>query len=144
MTYGSTTAEKKRHLLRTSTTPMGVKQEFTYGDFGNTVMSKTVNGTTSAIGSKTEYDEKQNYPVKSYDARGNAVTRSINPNDYTLTRLNCSRPQASAAARPITVSVLFRHSMRRIMTFACSSRAVISPSGCCASLSAAMQLPPVR
>ena len=85
MTYGSTTAEKKRHLLRTSTTPMGVKQEFTYDDFGNAVMSKTVNGTTSAIGSKTEYDEKQNYPVKSYDARGNAVTRSINPNDYTLT-----------------------------------------------------------
>lgn len=42
MTYGSTTAEKKRHLLRTSTTPMGIKQEFSYDDFGNTVMSKTV------------------------------------------------------------------------------------------------------
>ncbi len=85
MTYGSTTAEKKRHLLRTSTTPMGIKQEFSYDDFGNTVMSKTVNGTTSVIGSKTEYDAKHNYPVKSYDTRGNAATRSINPSDYTLT-----------------------------------------------------------
>ena len=73
------------NLVRTSTTPEGVKQEFAYDTYGNSTESKTVNGTTAAIGAQTEYDETGNYALKNYDARGKEVVRSINPDDYTLT-----------------------------------------------------------
>ena len=90
-TYGSTAEEKKKHLLRSSITPMGVKQEFTYDAYGNPALNKTVDGTTAVIGTKTEYSGANlssgvnyNYPHKTYDARGNAVTRQMNAQTYTL------------------------------------------------------------
>ena len=94
LTYGSTAAEQKKHLVRTSTTPMGVKQEFAYDTYGNSTESKTVDGTTAAIVAQTEYDETGNYALKSYDARGKEVVRIINPVDYTLTSVTEPNGQA--------------------------------------------------
>ena len=39
LTYGDTDAEKKKHLLRTENTPMGIKQSYTYDGYGNLLSS---------------------------------------------------------------------------------------------------------
>ena len=39
-TYGSTDAAKKKHLIQTEATPMGVKQHYTYDTYGNRLTSK--------------------------------------------------------------------------------------------------------
>ena len=94
--FGDSTSTRKKHLLQTSTTPEGVKQTFAYDDKGNQTMAKTVNGSTAVIGSKTSYVAEgsdaplpagvsQNYVRRSYDARGNAVVKTVNETDYTLT-----------------------------------------------------------
>lgn len=60
-TYGSSDADKKKHLARTSTTPMGVKQEFQYDAYGNQTLSKTVDGTNGGMSSQVNYDIYSNY-----------------------------------------------------------------------------------
>lgn len=93
--YGSTTALRKRHLLLQSKTPQGVTQKYEYDDRGNTTLAKTVNGTTQVIGAKTTYTANsgetalaegvnQNYVRRSYDARGNAVLKTMDPTKYRL------------------------------------------------------------
>ena len=94
LTYGSTAADQKKHLVQSSSTPEGVDQQFQYDAYGNLTQSKTVDGTNAVIGTKTEYALNSNYPSKTYDARGNAVTRSINGSDYTLTSVTDPAGQA--------------------------------------------------
>ena len=40
-TYGDTDGEKKKHLVRTESTPMGVKNHYTYDAYGNRLTAKT-------------------------------------------------------------------------------------------------------
>ena len=37
MTYGSTTAEKQQHLLKTMETPVGVKEWYNHDTYGNVI-----------------------------------------------------------------------------------------------------------
>jgi YD repeat-containing protein len=79
MTYGSTDADKKKHLLRTAATPQGVGTENTYDAKGN--LTQTLNRKTTAdpaIGSKTGYTTNGNYATSATDARGNTVTKAVN------------------------------------------------------------------
>ena len=80
-TYGSTDAEKKRHLPLTSTTPMGVKTATEYNAYGCTV-NATVQENASAplIRTETEYTEDGNFVTKQRDARGNEVTNTLDAN----------------------------------------------------------------
>lgn len=69
--YGATDDEKKRHLLRKSTSPLGVVQTFNYDAVGNMTDSKSsAAGTAAFIQSATAYDAAKNYPVSQTDARG--------------------------------------------------------------------------
>lgn len=43
MEWGTTDAEKKKHLLRKSTSPLGIVNEYTYDSHGNQLTSKTSN-----------------------------------------------------------------------------------------------------
>ena len=100
MTYGDTEEEKKKHLVRTSTTPMGMKAAYTYDAYGNVLATVNQKAEGEAlIRTEAEYnaasgtdaegnalDNGGNYLVKSKDARGNAVTRELNE-DYTLKRV---------------------------------------------------------
>ena len=119
MTYGDTEEEKKKHLVRTSATPMGMKTSYTYDAYGNAIA--TVNQKSASdpfIRTEAEYnapsgtdaegnalDNGGNYLVKSKDARGNAVTRELNE-DYTLKRVTDPTGQAVEyeydAARRVT------------------------------------------
>ena len=97
MTYGDTEEEKKKHLARTSTTPMGMKAAYTYDAYGNVLATVNQKAEGEAlIRTEAEYnaasgtdaegnalDNGGNYLVKSKDARGNAVTRELNE-DFTL------------------------------------------------------------
>ena len=84
-TYGSTDAEKKRHLPLTSTTPMGVKTATEYNAYGSAV-NATVQENASAplIRTETEYTEDGNFVTKQRDARGNEVTNTLDANGKLL------------------------------------------------------------
>ena len=84
-TYGSTDAEKKRHLPLTSTTPMGVKTATEYNAYGSAV-NATVQENASAplIKTETEYTEDGNFVTKQRDARGNEVTNTLDANGKLL------------------------------------------------------------
>ena len=84
-TYGSTDAEKKRHLPLTSTTPMGVKTATEYNAYGGAV-NAIVQENTSAplIRTETEYTEDGNFVAKQRDACGNEVTNTLDANGKLL------------------------------------------------------------
>ena len=84
-TYGSTDAEKKRHLPLTSTTPTGVKTTTEYNAYGSAI-NATVQENASAplIRTETEYTEDGNFVTKQRDARGNEVTNTLDANGKLL------------------------------------------------------------
>jgi len=84
-TYGSTDAEKKRHLPLTSTTPAGVKTATEYNAYGSAI-NATVQENASAplIRTETEYTEDGNFVTKQRDARGNEVTNTLDANGKLL------------------------------------------------------------
>ena len=77
LTYGDTDDEKKKHLLRSETSPSGVNKTYTYDAFGNPVSSR-VQGEGAFIASETAW-QNGNYPISSTDARGNAVEKTVDP-----------------------------------------------------------------
>ena len=84
MTYGDTEEEKKKHLVRTSATPMGMKTSYTYDAYGNA--TATVNQKSASdpfIRTEAEY----NAPSGT-DAEGNALD-----NRRQLPRSNRGRPR---------------------------------------------------
>ncbi len=94
MDYGSTAAERKKHLLRTSTTPMGVRDSYTYDDHGNCLTSvRQKSGTTPFMRTETAYDADGNYPASQKDARGYSTTQSVNATDGTLTSVTDPKGQ---------------------------------------------------
>ena len=84
-TYGSTDAEKKRHLPLTSTTPAGVKTATEYNAYGSAI-NATVQENASAplIRTETEYTEDGNFVTKQRDARSNEVVNILDANGKLL------------------------------------------------------------
>lgn len=86
MEYGATTAEKKKHLLVKSSSPLDIQQAYTYDSKGNVLTQQTQNSTASTfIKGATAYTADQNYVATQTDARGKVVTSTINPTTGTLT-----------------------------------------------------------
>ncbi len=84
--WGSTTVEKKKHLLWKITSPLSIIQENTYDDKGNVLTSKTRNSaSTLVIQGSTAYTANQNYIASQTDARGNTVTSHYDLTTGTLT-----------------------------------------------------------
>ena len=78
LTYGDTDAEKQRHLLRSETTPMGVRQTHDYDAHGNLLRTRIQSADDqTAITSETVWQSNGNYPASSTDARGNTVSKVI-------------------------------------------------------------------
>ncbi len=83
--YGATEDDKKKHLLKQSTDPMGVIQAFAYDVKGNPTLSKTQNsGGASFIQGTTAYTENPNYVLSQTDARGKTVTSDTDWDKGTL------------------------------------------------------------
>ena len=92
--YGDTTADRKKHLLWRSRTPMHMMDYYSYDDYGNATSSRRVNykaytdqvdeSTYPFIRTETDY-VNGNYTSKTRDARGNEVVQEVNANDGTLT-----------------------------------------------------------
>ena len=77
-TYGDTDGEKKKHLVRTESTPMGVKNHYTYDAYGNRLTAKTQkDGEPALIQSETAWNSEGNYAVSSTDARGHSVVKTV-------------------------------------------------------------------
>ena len=81
--YGSTDAEKQKHLLLRSRTPMKLTDCFTYDPYGNRLTSRRVDESVATgdqtskpfIHAVTAYDANSNYAVSATDARGNTVSK---------------------------------------------------------------------
>ncbi len=87
-TWGSTAAEQKKHLLRTSTSPLGTYSTFTYDSYGNRTQSKVSASSASTakfIQSTTAYTSNGNYAVSSTDPRGKTASQVTDANSGTLT-----------------------------------------------------------
>ncbi len=75
MTHGSTDAEKKTHLVKTSKSPLDMHQEYTYDNKGNVLTQKTRNSTGATfIKGETAYTTDRNYATEQTDARGKTVS----------------------------------------------------------------------
>lgn len=84
--YGTTDAEKQKHLVQKTTDPMGVVQAFQYDSKGNPTLAKTQNSSgASYIQGTTAYTANQNYVASQTDSRGMTVTSNIDLNRGTLT-----------------------------------------------------------
>ena len=84
--WGGTDAEKKKHLLRKSTSPLGTVNEYTYDAYGNQLTAKTSkSGAAAFLQTGTAYDDKANHVASRTDARGKKVTQAVNPSLDTLT-----------------------------------------------------------
>ena len=92
MEWGSTDAEKKKHLLRKSTSPLGTISEYTYDANGNCLTTKTSDGT-SFMQTSTAYDTNGNHVTAQTDARGKTVSRVVNISKDTLTSITDPRGQ---------------------------------------------------
>ena len=89
LNWGSTTAEKKKHLLLKTTSPLGIIQENKYDNSnGNPTETKTRNGdSTKIIRSTTAYTENGNYIAAQTDARGNSVQSTYDLTKGTLSKV---------------------------------------------------------
>ena len=83
--WGSTTAEKKKHLLLKTTSPLSIIQENTYDEKGNVLTSKTRNSaSTLVIQGSTAYTTNKNYVASQTDARGYTVNSNYDTTIGTL------------------------------------------------------------
>ena len=94
MSCGDTAAERKKHLLKESVTPMGQRDVFTHDSYGNTLTAnRQKSGDTAFIKTESIYTEDGNYNAASKDARGNEVHQVVNATDGTLTSVTDSNGQ---------------------------------------------------
>lgn len=92
MEWGESDEEKKKHLLRKSTSPLGTVSEYTYDDYGNQLTTKTSDGT-AFMQTTTVYDEQGNHVKQQIDARGMAETRQTDDELDTLQSVTDARGQ---------------------------------------------------
>ena len=92
MEWGTTDAEKKKHLLRKSTSPLGIVKEFTYDSHGNQLTAETTDGTNFMM-TENNYTENGNHVAIQIDARGKTVSRNVSTTLDTLTSVTDPRGQ---------------------------------------------------
>ncbi len=90
--WGSTDAEKKKHLLRKTTSPLGIVSEYTYDSYGNRLTAKT-GSSALFMQTKTAYTGDGNHAATTYDARNKAVQRTVNQTLDTVTAVTDPRGQ---------------------------------------------------
>lgn len=92
--WGSTTAEKKKHLLKSTTSPLGIVTANTYDAKGNPLTGQTKNSNGSlVIETQTTYTANKNYVATQKDARGKVVTSNIDLTAGTLTSVTDPKGQ---------------------------------------------------
>ncbi len=87
-TWGDTAAQQKKHLLQTSTSPLGTYSTYSYDSYGNRTTSKASLSTASTakfIQSTTAYTGNGNYSASTTDPRGKTAQQAIDANSGTLT-----------------------------------------------------------
>ena len=92
LNYGSTNQERQKRLLKEITAPLGMKTAYTHDAHGNVTQTKVrhgVNQMTTSAG----YSEDGNYAVSQTDARGQTVTKIIDPNLGTTTSVTDPKGQ---------------------------------------------------
>lgn len=92
MEWGTTDAEKKKHLLRKSTSPLGIVKEFTYDGNGNQLTAETTDGTNFMM-TENNYTENGNHVAIQIDARSKTVSRVTDYSKDTLTSVTDPRGQ---------------------------------------------------
>lgn len=92
MEWGESDDEKKKHLLRKSTSPLGTVSEYTYDAYGNQLTTKTSDGM-AFMQTTTVYDEQGNHVKQQIDARGMAETRQTDDELDTLQSVTDARGQ---------------------------------------------------
>ena len=88
--WGSTEAEKRKHLLQYSITPTGIKTSYQYDAYGNPTQTKIEDSTGSLskyIQTNTTYTTAGTYVATQTDARGNTVTTTTDPNKGIVTKV---------------------------------------------------------
>lgn len=92
MVWGTTDAEKKKHLLRKSTSPLGTINEYTYDAYGNQLTAKTSDGT-NFMQTTSVFNSKNNHVEQQIDARGMVETRNVDNTLDTLKSVTDARGQ---------------------------------------------------
>lgn len=92
MEWGESDDEKKKHLLRKSTSPLGTVSEYTYDAYGNQLTTKT-SDSMAFMQTTTVYDEQGNHVKQQIDARGMAETRQTDDELDTLQSVTDARGQ---------------------------------------------------
>ena len=100
--WGSTDTDKKKHLLRSKTSPLGIVQRMKYDAEGENAAStkglpvetsvENVAGTMKIV-SKAEYTENKNYVHRQIDARNKTVTTVTDANRGTVTSVTDPKNQ---------------------------------------------------
>lgn len=88
MEYGATDVEKKRHLVRKSTSPLGVVQTYEYDSAGNQTLVQMVGAGTGGqpfMQSEAHYTADKNHSLASFDAKGSMAIRQRDPKTDHLT-----------------------------------------------------------
>ena len=93
--YGDTDADKKKHLMWRSRTPMHMTDYFSYDSYGNQTSARRIDyrvftdsvpeSTYPYIRTETSPSPNGNYPYEQIDARANIVTQTHNSSTGTLT-----------------------------------------------------------
>ena len=91
--WGSTDAEKKQHLLRRATSPLGTVKDYTYDTYGNPMTTKTSSSGSGFMQTTTAYSENGNHAVRQTDARGKTVVRNTDAAMDTLLSVTDPRGQ---------------------------------------------------
>ncbi len=82
--YGATDDDRKKHLLKKSTSPLGIISEYTYDNKGNPETTQTRDaGSTAIVKAETAYTPDQNYVLTQKDARGKVITTQTDPQKGT-------------------------------------------------------------
>ena len=100
--WGSTDEDKKKHLLRSTTSPLGIVHRMKYDAEGENAAStkglpvetsvENVAGTMKIV-SKAEYTENKNYVHRQIDARNKTVTTVTDTNRGTVTSVTDPKNQ---------------------------------------------------
>ena len=94
--WGDTEAEKRKHLLESSTSPKGTKTGYLYDAYGNTTQVKIEDSTgtlTKYIQTTTAYTPAGTYAATQTDARGKTVTTVTDPDRGTVTSVTDPKNQ---------------------------------------------------
>ena len=92
--YGADADEQKKHLLRSSCSPLGTEGQFSYDARGNAKRSDTTDGLSLITRSTSTYQHNDNYVRTKTDARGKTVTTEVDADKGITTKVIDPKDQA--------------------------------------------------